>query len=621
MPELIPEAAQVKEEKKIESPESQENRSTAQLVNRLLTISNRSSKNLRGEWPDNYDFAISGHQWSLRRPKWRFAEAVNKTWANIMTEVGVQTDGRPRVEYAAREPQDFQFAEIMKEISDSNWGKPANVGFGWEQKTATALFQSKIYHVVHAEVGWDEELEGGLGDVSYKILDPYDCYWDPIAKNVFENRWFIHAEARPTGELKLKYPDFAERIKPDVTLFPDSASPDGIDDSNIDLYFNTSGAQSRGISNAGAGASGRSDIDSEERWGGEPMTMLIRCWLKDETVEEIKESKEVDGEMEIEFVKKKKFPKGRYIEVIGKMTVTDRENEFDDGLFPIARLVNYDYGEYAGENEVTHQRGPQKALNYFVSHACDQMKKGGVPQWVVSNKEHDLVKKITDEPGLVMEATNPANVVRHPGLPIASGTFQLIDLLSGFVDKISGFQDVTDQPSIKSGVLFDSIVEAAQTRPRLKNRSLDAYLGEVGFLMASRYLQFYKVPRVFRMTNKQGFPEFVEFYIGEDEQGNRVANVQRSSQIEEGGPLAPQEPQQLPVGGLPDIEVVSGTGLPFAKAQNRQLSMDLHARGSITNETLLKNVSFPNAEEEAAKVKEEQAAAAEAEAAQQGASV
>lgn len=613
MAELVDVNAQVKAEPEVSSPEDQHEENIVKNVERLFRQSQGATKNIRSEWPENYKFVVQGQQWNIRRPKWRFSESLNILWANIMTEVGIQTDGRPKVDFRASEPSDFQFAEVLKDINDTNWNKPLNTGFGWSRKLQTAIFKSKLYHVVHAEIKWDTKMEDGLGDVKFDILDPYGCYWDPVASNIFDSRYFIYARPRPTEELKKKYPDKAKKIKPDVADMG-RPSTDGIDDHDLDRFFTTTGPSNTLESEK---------VDRQEgRFGGEEMTMLTRVWLKDDAVIEIeRDMDEVDeqGNPKKEFVLKKKYPKGRYLEIANNMILKEEgengesdpkdPNIYEDGLFPICPLVNYDYGEYAGENEVTHQRGPQRLVNYTLSHIMDQFKMGSNPQKLVNERSAKVMKKLTNEPGLTLSVPDVNDVRWESGPGIAAGSFNLVDVLMGAFDKVGGLQDSTrgaPQPGVTSGLMLEGFVEAAQTRPRLKNRSVDDFLTQMGHLCASRYLEFYTANRVFRMTSKEGFPKFIEFFIT-DEGGERVADVSTTVLDPEQGPIQSQE--QLSAKGIPDVMPVSGSNLPFAKAQKTATALDLHGRGAITLESMLDAINWPNAQEEAKKAQEEQQAA------------
>ena len=234
MAELIDPNQQQTAKPKYEDPESGPEKDLVKRVNKLLNQSIDATKDIRGKWADNYRFVVKGAQLSIRRPKHRFSEVFNTTWAAIMSEVAIQTDSAPKFEINAAEPSDIAFANILKEINNLNWNKPLNRGFGWARKTATAIFKSKLYDVVHAEIAWNPKLENGLGDVDYKILDPFTCFWDPLANHIGEARYFIHAKPEPTEKLKKEYPKYADKIKPDVESSGSLSSQNRNNDYNID---------------------------------------------------------------------------------------------------------------------------------------------------------------------------------------------------------------------------------------------------------------------------------------------------------------------------------------------------------------------------------------------------
>jgi hypothetical protein len=595
MAEYIDPNQQQTKKPEYEEPKDDYETSLVKKVNQLLNRSLDATKDVRSKWADNYRFAVKGEQWSIRRPKHRFSEVFNITWANIMTEVAIQTDSHPKFEINAADPSDMVFADILKEINNLNWNKPSNRGFGWQRKISTAIFKSKLYDVVHAEVCWNPKLEDGLGDVELKILDPFTCFWDPLATNVYDNRYFIHAEACPTEKLKKEYPEFAEKIKPDVEPGVAQGSVNKNYDYNIDRMNLANSLHAEPIARG-----------NQNAYGGEEMTLKIRCWLKDDTTLEELVKNEQGQE---EYVTKLKYPNGRYIVVIGKCVVEDKENEYEDGLFPIASLVNYDYGEYMGENEVTHFRGPQKLINYSICHIMDQFKSAAAPQKIIAERAAHIREKLTDEPGLKVVVPDINDIRYEPGPGVSPSSFNVVDLVKGIGDQIQGLQDASrgaTQPGVTSGLMLEGFVEAAQTRPRLKNRSVDEFLRQIGFLTASRYLQYYTVPRTYRITNKEGFPEFVEFYI--DNQGEeRTVKIKRQAYDSKGNTMGETLQTEGSAKGLPDIDIVAGSNLPYARAQKTAMAGQLYGQQAITLESYLEAINWPNAKEEAAKIKEQQA--------------
>lgn len=618
----ISEFEQVRSSQYIPSEQPQESQDIVKKVNELLSRAKRYRKKFDQDWHYNYEFVISGKQWPVERPRWRFNEAVNMLWASIMTEIAIQTDARPKVEFQAQEFGDEAFVDVLKDLNDRNWER-----YNWSQIVADGLFDCKIYHVAHGIVEWNPDADSGLGDIDFRMLDPYYCWWDPRAQDVNSGRrarYFIYAEPAPTADLQKKYPDKKDLIKPDITNLTtktDQGASTGRIYTNFDPYSPTRLPQA--------------SSQSGEQYGGEPQTMFIRCWMRDESLEELTvEGSELDvttGQPKPEYALKKVYPTGRYIEMANNVLLRDDvpgvevqgewvPYQFDK--FPIARLVNYSYArEYAGENEVTHSRGPQKIVNYVWSYILDSFRMAANPKIVVSTDSNIDTEKLTNEPGIIIETANMAGYRQEPGQAIAAGSFDLLSTATSFLDKIQGLQDVSkgaDQGGATSGVMLEGYIEAAQTRPRMKNRNLDFFLQEVGQLMAELYLQFYRQPRVMRITNKDGFPEMVEFYMPDEEivdvngqkKTVKVAKIRRMSTID--GQIVETQNASIEVKGCPDVRIVSGSALPFAKAQKASTALQYFSAGAIDSEELLKAVDWPNYEEVLRRKAQSDAAAAQA---------
>lgn len=616
MAQIISEHEQMAQPPQGPLDQSSEEQSLVKRVNELFARAKRHRRRYDISWQYNYEFVCDARQWPQQRPRWRFNEAVNITWASIMTEIGIQTDGRPKFEYTYQEASDMAFAEILKDISGLIWDK-----YHWNMVVQDGLFDCKLYHVAHGIVEWDAELNYGLGDVTFRMQDPFTCYWDPMASDVNKGkkcRFFIIAEERPTAELKKQYPEAADKIKSDI--------------SNI--------KQISDFSVSSINASMRYDQDtptrirsstqySENKYGGEPMTQFLRVWLRDDTIEEVcnelNETDETTGEKKKEYVLKKKYPTPRYIEMACNTILRDAPQgieingewvPYKDECFPIARLVNYQYPrEYAGENEVSHTAPLQKIVNYAWSYILDMFRMQSNPITIVGDASGIDEEEFTNEPGLILRAADINQIRREPGTPIASGAFEVLQTAQSLFDKVQGLQDVSrgaDVSNVNSALMLEGYVEASQTRPRMKNRALEAFLQDVGELVLYRILQFYTAPRIFRITNKEGFPEQIEFYITENEQGQHVAKVNKQTQMPSGDMMSSSN--QFEVKGIPDVRIISGSQLPYSKAQKSQTALTYFNAGAIDAEELLKAVDWPSYKEVLKRVEEKAAAQAQAEA-------
>lgn len=563
------------------------------MVLRLLKMAKQHRSLWDKDWNYNYSFVFAGRQWGANRPKSRFSECVNVTWGGIMQETGIETDTQPQTDFNAEEPSDIDFANILKEINDRNWQK-----YNWEQKFTEAKLEAKVIHVIHTEVKWNPELEGGLGDIEHVNLDPFYFYWDPQATCIEDARYVIYAKPTPTRELRLMYPD--ADIKADIESI-NSLQFSGISSPTEDMGY-VGGISSTGL--------------EKESSGGEELTQWIRIWIRDDAVEEVENTLSNGSK---EYVLKKKYPNGRYMECINGQVVQDGGPgvrigkewvEYKLGcMFPIARLVNYAYPRrYAGGDEVTHLKGPQKLFNYVWSYCIDNFKASVNPKVVVTHAAGDIADEITSEPNQVVEVPSLNDIQFHYPPGMAAGVQNLVEASKSMVDLVRGSGEITGgniPANISSGVFLETSIEIEQTRSRLKARNASSYLRRLGQVDLNMYLQFYTQPRVFRLTNKQGFPQHVEFYITQDEQGNRMASI---TDLSTGAPQA----TLMPIKGVPDVRVTVGSAMPFAKAIKADNAKQLYQMGAIDRETLFEMIDLPNKEEIAQRMNEKERQQAQA---------
>jgi len=203
--------------------------------------------------------------------------------------------------------------------------------------------------------------------------------------------------------------------------------------------------------------------------------------------------------------------------------------------------------------------------------------------------------------------------------------FEFLQYLIRHSESVTGIQEVSQgrKPAgITAAEALETLQEAAQTRIRLKERNLRTSLSRLGKLIISRMLQFYREPRIAQITGKEGWPEFFEFFLQDTNKG-MVAQRKKFETTKVNGELISQpSPDGIqtsaPSKGLFDIKVLSGTALPFQKAQRANLAFKLFEGGVIDEEELLDSIEWPNKEEVLRRVQEKKAAMAEQEQQQQG---
>ena len=587
--------------------QSMEEKKTVKMVENLFKRAKRARANIDADWVENYKF-FRGKQWKEKRPSYRHSEVLNFVHAAIQTIVPILTDSRPNIETVPENPGDFEFSEIMTQILTSKWDREC-----WAQVVAEGIVDSAIYGTAISEQPWNADILQGLGDFEFKTVDPVYCYpspgsWDINHEN---NDYFITAVPTDLAEIQRKYPKKAHLLKADLADI-DIARTAKLDMDDFRVRSPTDNlmlVQGERVQ----------DADHPEQ------ILLITAWLRDETLieEEIK-TKTEDGSFKKGFRTRKKYPNGRKLVIASEQLLEDEHNPYLDGKFPYARLVDHIMPrEFWGQGEVEQLKGPQMLINKLMSYTMDVLSLMGNPVWKNPTGSGVFSESLTNQPGLVIDHIDGFAPQREPGMEVQASVFQAFDRLRDVFDKISGINEVTQgaQPRNASGVAIDSLMEAAQTKLRLKGRHIEAWLTKVGQQFASRILQFYSIPRIVRLTDNEGAEQFFKVAIDEtlDEMGEtqRVATVQSFEQVTEADGverMVPTETRQFEIKGNLDIRITTGTSLPFARAKKEAQAKELYSLGIYDAEDLLTDMEHPRKEQILEKFNQRQLAQAQAEA-------
>jgi hypothetical protein len=561
------------------------------------------------DWLDYYKM-FRGRQWKEERPVYRHSEVINLIFSTIQSMIPILTDSRPKFEFLPQEPSDIEFAKILNHLSEHDWAR-----FSWLQQETESLYDGHLFGTGIGTLVWNPELDSGLGAPEFESIDPLHCYPDPNARDVNKKcRYFIHAQPMDVEEIKRRWPKKGKFVKADIDA-------NEFDRTDLDKVRFKSPTDNVTVFEAD------SPVDRDNK-----QALVLEVYFKDDEIEEEKkvqrvEAKDEEGNELIQekesFIQKKKYPGGRRVVIANGVLLQNEPNEYEDGLFPYFRYANYILPrEFWGESEVAQLQSPQKIFNKMVSFALDCLTLMGNPIWIVDEEAGVDVDALYNRPGLVVEKAPGTEVRREAGTQLQPYVLQLIDRMKVWFDDISGQTDITSGATptgVKSGVAITALQEAAQTRLRQKSRNLDVFLQDMGQMYKSRVFQFYRTPRIIRLTNSQTATKFFRMSIEEqqDEQGNplRVARIQDFVQNEADGPVLPEQERVIPIRGDFDVKVNTGTLLPFNKAQKEAKLLNFFDRGLIDAEEVLKNIEdFPNWEAILQRIQEQQAAAAQAQA-------
>lgn len=553
------------------------------LIKRIEKIFARNKKfreKYDEKWMDFYKI-FRGMQWKEERPHYRHSEVINFVFSAIQSVVPIMTDSRPKFEYLANEPTDFRFAEIMNRISEYDW-----IRNNWLMVIVEALYESHIFGTGISSLTWDGQADYGLGGMKFKTCDTFHFYPSPKVSNIQDDREFIYAYPMQIREIKRLWPSKAKFIKPDI-------GTEKFDRTNYSVHTHLSP-----IDDVIYEKENSKDYDLDE-------ALVIHAYLRDdEELESIEkkefERRETDNGLleqveQTKYEHKRKYPRGRWVVLCNKVLLQDGHLPYEDGKWPFSKVLNYVMPhEFWGESEVAQLEGPQRTFNKLVSFCLDVLTLMGNPIVVMDTNTGVDPDTIWNEPGQIIIKNPGSEFRREEGVQLQPYVIQIIDRMKSWIDNISGASDVTkgiSSPNL-SGYAIEQITEAAQTRIRQKSRNLDAMLQDVGQMYVARAQQFYSVPRMMRITNSEDVTEYfkVEFQQHDDGSMLKYTPYVKNEEGEyQEGPV-----ELLPISGLLDVRVITGTLLPFNKAVKENRLFSMYRDGIIDREEVLKGTDHPN---------------------------
>lgn len=587
---------------------TEEEAKALKLVDKHYTEARKYRKRYDANFHEYYQ-QYRGKQWKEKRPSYRNSEVLNFIFAEIETSIPILTDTRPDIEYIPEDPSDFQFAEIITKVVSSKWDRDL-----YAKILTDGIKDSLLYGTSISYVPWKQSMAYGLGDFDFVTIDPGYFYPDPnIRDNINDDycEFVVHVEPMSVGKVKLMWPDKAKYVTADSNSVIESSAANRNIDDNLTLK---SPIDSRVL--VSDGSSYIRDTTNQ--------VLVITDWMKsDEIVEERLEEVDPDsGEIREAFQTKLKYPTGRRIIIANGVLLEDGPNPYEDGKFPFAALIDHNLPrEFWGIGEIENLKSPQQIINKVFSYMLDVLTIMGNPIWIVDTNAGIDTDTLTNRPGGIVEKNPGSEVRREAGVQLQPFIMELFQTLYGnVISKLGANSEVSNgiAPSANtSGFQIQLLQEAAQTKLRAKSRNIEYFLRDVGDLFLCRILQFYDQPRIIRLTNDQQGAQYFKFHVEKrPDPANPNSTVSygvvRELAAGPDGQVIEGNPQEYAIKGRLDVKITTGTTLPFAKAERQKRAQELYQLGIIDAEEYLDQIEYPNKEKIIEKLKQRQAAAAQA---------
>lgn len=150
--------------------------------------------------------------WNIIQGKTEAGKAkveVGSAWAvnSILNKHADFMDSFPKANVLAREADDEEEAQILSKILPA-----IEEHTDAEQVYNTAGYDFLIDGTAITAVLWDPMAHDGMGDIKKTNVDIHNVFWQPGIEDIQQSKYFFDVSVADVNDVKLQYPDIADRI-------------------------------------------------------------------------------------------------------------------------------------------------------------------------------------------------------------------------------------------------------------------------------------------------------------------------------------------------------------------------------------------------------------------------
>lgn len=390
-------------------------------------------------------------------------------------------------------------------------------------------------------VFWDSSKNDGMGDITISNIDVHNLFWEPGITDIQDSKAVFHATLMNVEDLKLMYPEHAERIAPD-------------NPGNIKKY------------------------DHDDNIDTTSMVEVIDCYYKRTIMKPIMvgELNTETGETTEVEIGKSPMTVVHFAKICGSEVLFCSENVpgYEEGF--------YEHGQYPfvvrrlfpvkdsiwGFGYLDIMKNPQKDIDKLDQAIIkNAINKANNRYWVKKNAAID--KKAFADKNVEIVEVGTGNINDQVGLMI---TGDMPTTAQGHLERkidelkeTSGNRDFS-QGSTSAGVTAASAIAALQEAGSKLSRDInkELYRGsrEEYYLIIELMRQFYTEPREFRITDGMGRQRFIPY----SNQNIVAQDIQTDYGTRHRKPIF-------------DIEITAEKQSPFSRAAQNETAKELYQMG------------------------------------------
>jgi hypothetical protein len=547
-----------------------------------LIIADKVKMGLHERWFRNYQLRRNQH-WKANSPQGVPLVSANLLFTHIQRTVNTMTDNNPTFNVAIvgqmEEGQKDQLMDLQR--ATEHWWTDQEQ----QDVLETSCLHGEEYGPAIEKVRFNPDLEYGIGEVEAVTIDPFHFGWYPVkmanARDLQNREAVVHFYPESVRKLKAKYPELAEKIKPDKELLKELH-----EDDRREIASNTAGKGAGGSTFVSIASAVKELINFMAGTGAEGEdddTLICEMWVRDRTTISSDEKDEATGTI-TKITKPKYTGEIRYILACsGNVVLEDKDNpNINPNLSDeeARKTYLYDKFPFSMVNSVKDTSSAWGASDYEQLEWLNMEMNKSLSQFVLE-KDRAARKKIINprDSGVQNhEFTNYTGII-NPSSSTTSQGIRWLETPQSSVDydkAIALFKDLfflvsgtfeLDQAQVKGREVIAykaiaALLERAATMMRGKIRAYSRLIRERGRMYLSHVMNFYTEER----------------WITYQENG-----VTQTKPITGTKMILPAK-----------LTVVSGSTMPISRIQQREEAIELFKGGAIDQQELLEKLDWGN---------------------------
>ena len=538
-----------------------------QILDEILKFKN--DLGLPQKWGRNYELGKNKH-WKSETKDATLLTA-NLLFTHRQRTVNMLTDNNPtfnvRQVGEVDDPKEEEVFDTLLHTAEFWWSEQEQ-----QSSLETSILNGETYGATIEKSIFDSDLEGGFGEATTEVIDPFFFGWYPVkTQDIQKAEANLHFWPMSVREARRKWSEHAEVIRADKELLKE------LGDERIKTQTGKAGRGSQGYFSTFAGVIRNIFNDSDDGTGMSDEVLIVEAWVRDFT--------RIPGDKPDTFVDK--YPGNiRCIQTCngGKVVLSDRHNpSINQDLEPVQASKTYLFSRYPftktqSLKDTANPWGMSdfeqlESLNMEVDKTISQITliKDQVSRIKIVNPLDSGVSnaELTNKPGIINPSSSMvANAIRYldfPDIPFKD-IISTLSVYKEFFFLVAGtFELEAAQTPGREVVAYKAIaalIERASIMLRGKIRAYSKMVRERGRMYLSHVMNWYTEER----------------WISYKQDGEEMTKQINGNQM-----IIPAK-----------LGVVSGSTMPVSRIQEREEAIELFKMQAIDAEALMEKIDWPD---------------------------